>query len=169
MLAMPDHIPPVGTYLGFDFGTRYLGVAVGQSITKTASPLITLRANHGQPQWDHLAKILKEWEPRGLIVGLALQADGSASPTSLAAQKFARRLQGRFTYPVYFIEERLTSIAAQAKIRETVAFATSSVHRDRDAQAAAILLASWLNNEFKQPYAYHDTSDSTESLITMRS
>ncbi len=132
-----------GTFLGFDFGTKYLGIAVGQSITKTATPLLTLLVKNGIPHWPEIAQVIQEWQPKGFIIGLALQPDNSHSATSLKAQKFGARLQAQFSLPIYFIEERLTSVAAREKIRDN----PKACHlQDVDAIAAAIILESWLNN-----------------------
>ena len=133
-----------GVYLGFDFGTKAIGIAVGQSITKTASPLTTLHAQNGAPHWDQIQEIINEWLPIGLIVGLALQPDGSHSETSRAAQRFGNRLHGRFQLAVHFIEERLTSVEAQARLKEAPPMVQA--HRCLDAMAAAIILESWLND-----------------------
>ena len=124
-------MPKYGTYLGIDFGTKRIGLAVGQSITLTATPLITLKAD----DITRLSEIIKEWEPQGLIVGLALQPDGSHSQTSLIAKKWGIELKKRYDLPVYFIEERLSSVAAREKYPDT----------DKDAGAAAIILEGWLN------------------------
>ncbi|MBN9287645.1 MAG: hypothetical protein BGO43_13765 [Gammaproteobacteria bacterium 39-13] len=135
-----------GTFFGFDFGTKRLGVAVGQSVTKTARPLVTLAMKNGTLPTELTAHI-NEWQPKALIVGLALQPDGSHSKTSLLAQKFGRRLAQAYQLPVFFIEERLTSVAAQERIRDTDS--TSLYSRDVDAVAAAIILESWLNSDSK--------------------
>ncbi len=136
------------TFLGFDFGTKRLGIAVGQSVTKTARPLTTLQVNNGIPHWDTLKGIIQEWEPCGLIVGLAMQPDGSHSPTSQKALKLGQSLQSRFNIPVYYIEERLTSVAAHNFIKEHAP--SSNIERDKDAVAAAIILESWLSNSPKE-------------------
>jgi len=128
-------MPKKGTYLGFDFGTKRLGLAIGQSITKTATPLMTLHVQNGTP-WDQLSHIIKEWEPIGLVIGLALQPDNTHSKTSLLAQQLGHQLKAHFHLPVYFIEERLTSVAAREKYPQG----------DKDASAAAIILESWLNS-----------------------
>lgn len=135
-----------GTFFGFDFGTKRLGIAVGQSVTKTARPLITLPMQNGVPP-PELNSYINEWQPKALIVGLALQPDGSHSATSLLAQKFGQRLAATYQLPVFFIEERLTSVAAEERIRNTSS--TSSASRDVDAVAAAIILESWLNSDSK--------------------
>jgi putative holliday junction resolvase len=134
-----------GTYLAFDFGTKRLGIAVGQTITKTASPLLALNVKNGVPTWQQLDEVINKWQPRGLVVGLALQPDGSPSATSLAAQRFGKSLQQHTRLPVYYIEERLTSIAAQQRLKEDPPL--SQAQQNKDAIAAAIILESWLNRE----------------------
>lgn len=137
---------PSGIFLGFDFGTKQIGVAVGQTITQTATPLTCLSAQQGIPRREILTQLIEEWQPQALVVGLALQADGSPSTTSRAAEKFAAQLYQHFQLPIYFIDERLTSVAARAIMK-----ATSTFNQSEDALAAAIILESWLNN--KENYA----------------
>ena len=134
-----------GTYLAFDFGTKTIGIAVGQTITKTANPLTTISAVQGIPNFDQLRSIINEWLPKGLIVGLALQEDGSPSETSRAAERFGKRLAKEFKLPIFYTEERLTSVAALERLKESPPLVQS--HRNKDAMAAAIILESWLNNE----------------------
>ncbi|RLA00191.1 MAG: Holliday junction resolvase RuvX, partial [Gammaproteobacteria bacterium] len=83
------------TLLGFDFGKQRIGVAVGQSITGTATALCTLNARNQQPDWDRISELINNWRPDALIVGLPLHADGSDSKITTAARKFARQLEGR--------------------------------------------------------------------------
>ena len=82
--------------IGFDFGTHNIGVAVGQTITGTASPLPALKAKDGQPDWSKVEKMIAEWQPKLLVVGLPLNMDGSEQPLTDLARKFANRLHGRF-------------------------------------------------------------------------
>lgn len=139
-----SHMKDGSTYLGIDFGTKRIGVAVGQSITKTATPLATVHNN--QETLVLLNKIIDEWAPKALIVGLALQPDGSHSKTSLAAEKFGNMLEQQYQLPVYFTEERLTSVAARRSLQNT----PLSSSQDKDAMAAAIILESWLNHDPKE-------------------
>jgi len=129
-------------FIGFDFGTKYIGVAIGQSVTQTATPLITLRARQGIPQWHEIQKIITEWEPNALVVGLALQPDGTDSQTSKKARSFGESLKKRFALPVHFIEERLTSVAANLILKEDHQYPRQT---DSDSMAAAIILESFLN------------------------
>lgn len=137
-----------GVFLGFDFGSKYIGVAVGQTVTLSAQPLLSLKAHNGIPQWEELGKIIQEWQPKGLVVGLALQLDGSSSATSVAAQKFAKRLHKHFNLPIFFVEERLTTVAARERLREQ--YPTTFYQKDVDAMSAAIILETWLHSDSKE-------------------
>lgn len=101
-----------GVVMGFDFGTKKIGVAVGQSITGTASPLTILKARDGIPNWQEIEHLLKEWEPILLVVGLPLNMDGTPSEMSRLSAKFARKLNGRFNLPSQTVDERLSSFEA---------------------------------------------------------
>ena len=129
------------TALAFDFGTRSIGVAVGQSLTGSATPLPPLRARDGIPNWDQLAALLKEWQPRQLVVGRPLNMDGSESELSQLAGKFGRRLEGRFALPVAAIDERLSSFEARGELlaRGRRDFRDAGV----DGLSAALILQSY--------------------------
>jgi len=99
--------------LGFDFGTSSIGVAIGQSITGTATPLTALRAKDGQPDWSQVERLLKEWQPDFVVVGLPLNMDGTEQPLTERARKFGQRLHGRFGIQVVYQDERLTTVAAK--------------------------------------------------------
>jgi putative Holliday junction resolvase len=132
--------------IAFDYGTRFIGVAVGQSITGTASPLPALPAKDGTPNWEQIGVLLAEWQPQRLIVGLPLNMDGTASEMSQRAEKFARRLHGRFGLPVSTWDERLSSYEARGEmlahskeIRGNQNFRASGV----DSLSARLILESW--------------------------
>lgn len=124
------------TALGFDFGEKRIGVAVGQTITRTASALATLPARAGQPDWQVLGRLLEEWRPDLLVVGMPTTADGNPHPLAPAIERFARRLTGRFGKPVAFVDERLTSWEAESQVRDS--------RHGVDALAARALLETWL-------------------------
>lgn len=126
---------PAETVLGFDYGERRIGVAIGQTVSRTASPLRTLPAKSGQPDWSVLAKLLAEWKPDRAVVGLPTTADGAPHPVAEAARRFARRLHGRFGLPVVFVDERLSSHAAAERTRDA---------DELDAMAACVILETWL-------------------------
>lgn len=131
---------PPQTLLGFDFGARRIGVAVGQRVSGTASALTTLPAQDGQPDWAELARLIETWRPDALVVGLPLALDGSPTEVSRAAERFARRLHGRFHLPVHLYDERLSSHAAEH-------WGDTRARQGIDAQAARIILQDWLDGQ----------------------
>lgn len=134
-----------GTYLGFDFGLRRIGVAVGESITGSARPLETLAARDGQPDWSRIEALLRTWRPVALIVGIPRRLDGTASDMTPPAERFARRLHGRFGLPVHTVEEQLSSYAAEQALTER-GRGGGRLERQKeeiDRLAAAIILETW--------------------------
>jgi len=146
--------PPKGSiYLGFDYGAKRIGVAVGDAVTGSARPLPTL-ANSRQPDWEALAKILKEWRPAGCIVGLPVDLDGNDQAVTTHARAFAEQLRSRYGVPVYLCDERLSSRAADDEIRN--ARADGRMNRrtrsgDRDGVAARLILEQWLATPAARP------------------
>jgi len=102
--------------LGFDFGMKRIGVAVGQTVTRTARPLGVIPAKAGEPQWEPLDKMIKTWQPDALIVGIPLNMDGTEQALTVAAKKFADLLKKRFELPIYGIDERLTTKDAREQL-----------------------------------------------------
>lgn len=134
---------PEGIYLAFDFGYKRIGVAVGQSLTKTASPVTTLSAMTGIPNWDEVAKLLKRWKPNGLIVGLPTCIDGKEQYTTQASKDFAQQLWERFSIPVHMVDERLTTVEARARLYTKGGY--RKIQQSQvDAVAAVIILEQWL-------------------------
>ena len=130
------------SFLSFDFGEKSIGVAYGQSITKTGKPLSALKANDGQPNWEQVAQLLKEWKPQALIVGCPLNMDGSEQELTLRARKFARRLHGRFGLPVFEADERLTTVEAKAQLFDQGGY--RALKKDHiDSLSAVIIMQSW--------------------------
>jgi putative Holliday junction resolvase len=128
---------------GFDFGMKRIGVAVGQTVTKSANPLQTLQANKGIPQWDILTKLINKWRPDALIVGIPLNMDGTEQPLTQAAQKFAASLRDRFKLPVYGMDERLTSVEAKARLFSEGGYKALK-NAEIDSIAAQLILQNWL-------------------------
>ena len=120
--------------MGFDFGMRRIGVAVGQKVTQTASGLTVVRARDGIPKWEYLDKIVLDWQPEKFIVGLPLNMDGSKSEMSQKAHKFSRRMSSRYNIQSEMFDERLTSFEARGHEEKT----------HIDAIAARLILESWL-------------------------
>ena len=145
--VMPEAVAPDGTLLGFDFGLRRIGVAVGQTATCTASALITV-SHSTRPDWQAISKLIEEWRPAGMVVGLPLDAGGHETQMSRAARQFAAKLAQRFQKPVYFIDERLTSVQAQSQFAaaRSAGRARRKDARRLDAVAAKIILENWLQS-----------------------
>jgi putative Holliday junction resolvase len=144
---MPERASPRGYTLAFDFGTRRIGVAVGQSTTCTASRLETVR-NGREPDWAAIERLVREWQPRQLVVGLPLGPEGDETEMSRAARRFGRSLEDRLSLPVEFYDERLSSRAAESRFAELRA--SGGVRRKNadqvDAISAQIILENWLQS-----------------------
>ena len=109
----------------FDFGTKSIGVAVGQQLTGSARPLTALKAQDGIAGLAEIEKLLKEWQPDFVVVGLPLNMDGTEQPLTDRARKFANRLHGRFGVRVELQDERLSTVEARADLFERGGFARS--------------------------------------------
>ena len=132
------------TLLGFDYGTKRIGVAVGQDITRTVTPLTTLHSQNNKPDWDAISKLITEWQPDRLVVGLPLHLDGSVQALTESVQRFGNQLKGRYNLPVEMVDERLTSHEAET---ELAARGGETAKADIDALAAALILQSWLDQQ----------------------
>lgn len=129
--------------IGFDFGMKRIGVAVGQTVTKTARPLGVVNAKQGLPDWITLTKYIKTWHPDAFVVGIPLNMDGTEQPLTSAARAFADSISERFQLPVYGIDERLTSVEAKSRVFEEggyKALKNSAI----DSFAAQLILQNWL-------------------------
>lgn len=142
---MPDREKSSGYILGFDFGLRRIGVAVGQTHTRTATALQTI--NHSaRPDWTAIDRLVEEWRPSTLIVGLPLAEDGSETEMSAKAREFGNSLGKRFSIEVNYFDERLSSHAAEQAFADARAGGTAR-RKDAsrlDAMAARIILENWL-------------------------
>ena len=132
------------TLLGFDYGTKRIGVAVGQDISRSVKPLTTLPSQNDKPDWDAISKLIAEWQPDRLVVGLPLHLDGSVQPLTQKAQRFGNQLKGRYNLPVEMVDERLTSHEAEAELAKR---GGKMAKADIDALAAALILQSWLDQQ----------------------
>ena len=134
---------PEGVYLGFDFGYKRIGVAVGQRFTSSASPLSTLEAKLGVPRWDVVQKLINQWQPLALVVGLPTCIDDTELYTTAASRGFARQLRKRFSLPVHLVDERLTTVEARAHL-----FAKGGYRKIKNSEidsiAACVILEQWL-------------------------
>jgi putative Holliday junction resolvase len=124
--------PAAQSFLGFDFGTKRTGVATGNTLTRSATPLTTIAAE-GDARFAAIGRLIAEWQPDALVVGLPFHPDGAAHDNTRRAQRFARQLHGRFRLPVHEVDERWSSTEAEA-----------SRAADVDAASAAIILEQFL-------------------------
>ena len=130
--AAPAAVRPL-SFLAFDYGLRRIGVATGNTLTRSASPLRTIAAP-GDAAFAAIAALVAEWRPDALVVGIPRHPDGAAHENTARAERFARRLEGRCRLPVHRVDERYTTVEALARRRE------GGGRGEVDAQAAAIIL-----------------------------
>lgn len=107
------------TVLCFDFGEQRIGIAVGEHLLASANPLTTIDNESNEVRFEAISKLIKEWQPKLLIVGLPLSLDGSENSITQLCKKFARRLNGRFNIPVMLIDERYSSVEASNLLNQT--------------------------------------------------
>jgi putative Holliday junction resolvase len=131
---MQDVPARFGSFLAFDFGLKRTGVAVGNRLTRSATPQGSIHAE-GDARWAPVAKRIAEWQPDALVVGVPWHPDGNAHDNTRRAQRFARQLRSRFQLPVYEVDERYSTTEAHA-----------AGARDADAAAAAIILEQFLRS-----------------------
>ena len=156
------------TVLAFDFGTKRIGIAVGQDLTKTASPLTTIRLSSNTLikdlantfDWSAIDEIVKDWQPQALVVGLPLRADGGESDVTRGAKAFGEQLQKRYNLETYWVDERLTSVEAERMIaaspgggklnrksRNKSRASKAQNKEEVDRMAAKLILESWFNRQ----------------------
>lgn len=124
------------TLLCFDCGKKRIGVAVGQTITATATELEIIKSINDKPDWESISRLIKEWNPDRIIVGKPLQLDGSRQEMTDIAERFSRQLEGRYHIPAEMMEEQLSSYEARRELKST---------RELDAVAARLILETWLS------------------------
>jgi putative Holliday junction resolvase len=135
-----------GTVLAFDFGTRRIGVAVGDLATRLAHPLATIERERESDRFDAIAALVAEWQPARLVVGLPVHADGTPHAMTDRAQRFGRQLAGRFGLPVDHADERHTTLAASSSLAEAGRRGPDA-RAVRDRVAAQLILQGWLDEQ----------------------
>jgi putative Holliday junction resolvase len=133
----------LGCCLGFDFGLKKIGVAVGQFVTLTASPLPYISARDGHPDAQQLIKLIKEWRPDCLVIGLPKTVDGQNLSVTPLVEQFADMLKS-FELPVFFTDERMTTKEARQTLFELGGYKALTYGKS-DSIAAAIILEQWMN------------------------
>lgn len=136
---MPERLE--GIVIGFDFGLKRIGVAMGQTITRTATPETIVTSRDGVPDWAQISQLFEQWKPVAIVVGLPMHLDGTEQPFTQSARKFGQRLHGRYQRPLFFIEEQLSSHEAEQRLK-----ASTKPGMPLDAHAAQIILENWLNS-----------------------
>ncbi len=141
-------MPSINTVLGFDFGMKRIGVAVGQRITHSATALKVLLAEQGQPNWQDISVLIQEWQPQALVVGIPLNMDGTEQEMSTHAKQFADQLKQKFSLPVFQAEERLSTKEAREQIFAAQGY--KGLMKAVDSVAAKIIVEDWLRSHGEQ-------------------
>lgn len=127
------------TLLAFDYGEKKIGVAVGQTLIETASPVGLVKVRQATPDWQAIACLIKTWQPNALVVGVPLHMDGTEQSMTRAARKFIGQLRHRFQLPVHATDERLSTNEAKDRLLQA-----GRQHDDDDPVAAQVILEGWL-------------------------
>lgn len=133
-------------YLGFDFGKRFIGVAVGQTITKTAQPLGVVMNHSAGPQWHVIHRYIQNWKPAGLVVGIPTHMNGSEQWITQCARDFAHSLRERYDILVCEVDERLSSVEAKQALFDEGGYRALKKEAV-DAMAAKFILETWLKDQ----------------------
>jgi putative Holliday junction resolvase len=128
-------------FLCFDHGAKRIGVAVGQSITATATPLETVFCKNGKPDWQQISRLIRQWQPNEFVVGLPLTMNGERQEATESAEKFSRQLHGRHPLPVHLVDERLSSLEARNRLKNSY---------NVDPVAAQLILETWFADQVRQ-------------------
>ena len=130
------------TLLGFDYGRKRIGVAVGQQVTQSATALTTVSARDGKPDWPAITRLIEEWKPDALVVGIPYHMDGSEQDMTRAAQRFCRQLEGRYNLPVHPADERLSSYIVESALP-----GPGKTDQTIDLLSAQVILQDWLQQK----------------------
>jgi putative Holliday junction resolvase len=136
------------TLLGFDYGSKRIGIAVGQELTRNANGLRTLHNTHSGPDWPAIDDLIKQWQPELLVVGMPHNMDDSPHPLADSVRNFGKQLEQRYNLPVVWIDEKLSSLEAEQQLAHSGK--SRADKRDKaniDKLAAAVILQTWLNSQ----------------------
>jgi putative holliday junction resolvase len=136
---------PDATVLAFDFGTRRIGVAVGNTLTRAAQPLTTIDDEANAARFSAIAALVAQWQPGLLVVGLPTHADGTPHDMTRRAERFSRQLTARFGLPVHRVDERWTTEIAQDRL-DAAGVRGREGRAMRDQVAAQLILQSWFDD-----------------------
>jgi len=133
--------------LGFDYGVKKIGVAVGDTETNIANPLATVRAVRQKTGWDEITKLIEMWKPTKMIVGISRQENGEDNEVTPRMIRFSRQLEGRYQCPVELFDEALTTFEAKQLLFDEVQVSADKLWEVQDELAAQLILQSWLNTQ----------------------
>lgn len=134
------------TLLAFDYGEKRIGIAVGQTLTRSANPLTTVGMTGVSPDWEAISRIVETWQPDALVVGLPLNMDGTEQAVTVSARRFGNQLRGRYRLPVHLVDERLTTREARNRLESE-----GRIGDEDHPVAAQIILESWLGSGRTDP------------------
>lgn len=133
-----------GIIMAFDYGSKKIGVAVGQQLTKTASPLATVFSGPNQTNWESIDQHIKQWRPSAFVVGLPLQMNNKPQHITHLTLRFIKALEKTYQKPIFKVDERLSTQAAKAEIFEQKGY-RGLKNTEIDSIAACLILENWLN------------------------
>ena len=142
----PRRLAPPQIVMGFDFGRRRIGIARGDTLTRSAHALTTVACTAAGADWPQILRLIAQWRPALNVVGLPYNADGSESDIAIHVRQFANDLQSRCAIPVQFVDERYSSLDAHARLKDARATGTRKRRvskADIDASAACVILERW--------------------------
>ena len=131
-----------GAVLGFDVGTKRIGVAVGQTVTSQARPLSTLVRSKGEPPWNSIQDLIRTWAAKAIIVGIPLNIDGTEQHITHVCREFAVACRQRFQLPVYGIDERLSTVEARQRVFDVAGY-RGLRSAEIDSVAASLMIEQW--------------------------
>jgi putative Holliday junction resolvase len=137
----------VAICLGFDYGVKKIGVAVGDTETNIANALTTVKAVNQKTGWDEISQLIDTWKPTTMVVGISRQDDGSDNEVTPKMLRFSRQLEGRYQCPVELIDEALTTFEAKQMLFDEVQVSATKLWEVQDQLAAQLILQSWLNGK----------------------
>lgn len=152
--SAPVVVSREGVVLGIDFGTKRIGVAVGQSVTGTAAPLGTIRAGNSGEPWKSISAWVAEWRPVLFVVGLAHRPEGEENPIVGLTRQFCAHLAKRYRLPVVTVDETLSTAESRRHYHERLQGARAPFNQVKDEWAAQVILQTWFDNPASQTHEY---------------
>lgn len=141
-----DPIQPVnGTLLGIDFGTKRIGLSVGQTLTQTATPIDPVHVKNDTINWQQFDQVMKKWHIKAIVIGIPLNIDGTNQKITTLTQAFAQQLKERYQCPLFGMDERLTSVEARQQLFDQGGYKLLKKH-SIDSIAAQMILEAWLQH-----------------------